>query len=320
MRKRLISAILMVMMLLSIVSCKGKTETENSSSMSSGVSTVSANDASSNSDDSQGTSITESLPDNPGAHISSEGSNSYTSSKQTSGTGTKSTVSSTSGSKSTVSGSTGTTSIDPASLLHYYFGGNADPNKAKLKVMGDRGFYPMYSIKINVNTTSGNYDFKTLKECKLTETGLWKPAETVTDKEGNVSAGQYFAIRKDGFIACDTSFTAALKWVCQVDGVYNLKISFSGGTSAGAPDKDETKEDGQFIPAADGVFASAYIKGVKVYSVDTYSQANHRAEMTETFKENVSMKKGDTIYFISDPKNNGGWDDPWWYLAVDQVK
>ncbi|MBO2518046.1 MAG: hypothetical protein CW338_12385, partial [Clostridiales bacterium] len=149
--------------------------------------------------------------------------------------------------------------------LIYIFGGSSDPNRAKLKKMGQQSWYPMYSTQVNAGE---NIDLSTFKECMLTETGLWKPAEEVTlksfapghEEEDVVYHGAWFSIRKDGFSAGDTGFSSAVKWVCEADGIYDINIAFSGGTSAGGPEEPYYQDDGSYIPAADGVYMSMFIQ------------------------------------------------------------
>ncbi|MBO2517875.1 MAG: hypothetical protein CW338_11515, partial [Clostridiales bacterium] len=144
--------------------------------------------------------------------------------------------------------------------LIYIFGGASDPNRAKLKKMGQQSWYPMYSTQINAGE---NIDLSTFKECMLTETGMWKPAEEAVIKsyepghedEDMVCTGPWFTIRKDGYQVGDNGFSSAVKWVCEVDGVYDVFINYSGGTSEGGP--DEPYYDlvgGYYVPATDGVY------------------------------------------------------------------
>lgn len=202
------------------------------------------------------------------------------------------------------------------------FGGESDPNRAKLKTMGQQGWYEMYSTKTNVNTATGSFDLNSLKECKLTIAGLWKPNESLTDKDGNALNGSWFAIRKDGFICGDTAFTAALKWVCPYDGTYKVSISYSGGSSDGYAAEDHYEGTGDkqfFVPAADGVYMSGYINNQKVFGLDTWACANHRADQTDKVFDNQKLKKGQTVILVADPKGNGGWDDPWWYASAERT-
>ncbi len=207
----------------------------------------------------------------------------------------------------------------------YIYGGNSDPNRAKLKTMGQQSWYLMYSTMINAGE---NMDLASFKECEQTETGLWKPAE------GSVIAsldpatpdltveyfGDWFAIRKDGFLAGDTGFSAALKWVCEYDGVYDVQVSYSGGSSSGYAAEGYYHEvSGDYIPASDGVYMSCWIAGEMMFCEDSWLGEGHRLPQTELAYNGVELKAGDEIYLVCDTKANGGWDDPWWYLNITRT-
>lgn len=208
--------------------------------------------------------------------------------------------------------------------LTYIFGGASDPNRAKLRKMGQQSWYPMYSTQTNAGE---NIDLSTFKECVLSETGLWKPAEEVTlksfvpgEEDQDVTyRGAWFSIRKDGFNAGDTGYSSAIKWVCEADGVYDINIAFSGGTAAGAPEEGYFQEDGVYIPAADGVYMSMYVQQERVFCVDSYAGVGHRIEQTEMDLKEVELKAGDCVWLVTDTKSNGGWDDPWWCLRITLV-
>lgn len=193
----------------------------------------------------------------------------------------------------------------------YIFGGSSNPNRAKLKNMGQQSWYPMYSTQTNAGA---DIDLATFKECQLTETGLWKPNETVTipsfesgSEEMVEYSGAWFSIRKDGFLAGDTCFSAALKWVCEYDGMYDVQVAHSGGTSAGANE------------AADGVFMSFFIKGEMMFIEDSFLGEGHRIPNTELVYNSVDLKAGDEIWLVADTKENGGWDDPWWCVNITRT-
>lgn len=208
----------------------------------------------------------------------------------------------------------------------YYFGGSSNPNRAKLKENGAKGWYMMYSLEFNKGE---EIDLTTFKECIMTETGAWRPAEDnempALDpaKEGQMQKcdAYWFNIRKDGYMMADNGFCAAIKWVCQEDGLYNLNITFAGGTSSGYCVEGNYDElDGHYNAPSDGVYMSAYVKGELIDCVDTWAAEGHRLpEKIVHELENVELKAGDEIYLISDPKVNSGWDDAWFYMAIEKV-
>ena len=227
------------------------------------------------------------------------------------------------GKATTKKAATGTTAAGTQQEVIAIFGGSSDPNQAKLKSMGQQGWYPMYSIKTNINVTgSASFDLNSLKKCQQTISGLWKPNETVTDKDGNKLTGSWFAIRKDGFCCGDTAFTAALKWVAPTDGTYKIQIRFSGGTSSGFAEKgyyQGTGDNKYWVPAADGVYMSAYINNKKVVGVDSWAGAGHRIDQTDKTFKDQKLKAGQSVIIVADTKGNGGWDDPWWFVYAERT-
>ncbi len=217
-------------------------------------------------------------------------------------------------------------------LPTYIFGGASNKNRAKLKTMGQQGWYLMYSTQVNAGET---IDLTTFKECVLTETGMWKPGETVQlpleapdaaeDAVASYS-GEWFLIRKDGLLAPDTGFSAALKWVCENEGVYDFVVGYSGGSSSGyAAEGHNDPNGGYWVPASDGVYMSAWIKRAeaqtpeKLMFVDTWTYEGHTLSHTDEAFDGVELKAGDEVWLVCDPKLNGGWDSPWWCVTLTRV-
>ena len=209
--------------------------------------------------------------------------------------------------------------------LIYIYGGSSNPNRAKLKTMGQQSWYMMYSTQTNMGE---EIDLTTFKECAQTETGMWKPAEASIipsldpakpDKMTSYT-GDWFNIRKDGFLAGDTGFSAALKWVCEVDGMYDVSVNFSGGSSDGFPTEgyyDPT--GGHWIPAADGCYMGMWIRDEMMFCEDTWYGEGHRLPRAELEFNYVDLKAGDCIWLVCDTKENGGWDDPWFHMTITRV-
>lgn len=208
--------------------------------------------------------------------------------------------------------------------LLYIYGGASNKNRAKLKTMGQQGWYMMYSTQINAGE---EIDLSTFKECVQTETGMWRPGESVDitgfdpeQPEKTITfRADWFNIRKDGFLTGDTGFSAAVKWVCEQDGVYDLLGCYSGGSSAGYAAKAYYEPNGSYIPACDGVFMSMFIKGERMFCADTWEGEGRRLPQTEINYPGVAFKAGDEIWLVTDTKENGGWDDPWFYLSITRV-
>ena len=215
----------------------------------------------------------------------------------------------------------------------YIYGGASNKNRAKLKTMGQQSWYMMYSTQIDAGET---IDLAAFKECVQTETGMWKPGETVelpstapdaAEGEMVAYAGDWFSIRKDGLLAPDTGFSAGLKWVCEYDGVYDLGIGYSGGSSAGYAEEGYTDPvGGHWVPASDGVYMSMWVKRADAEApellvfADTWAYEGRTIPQTDIAQNGVELKAGDEIWMVSDPKLNGGWDSPWWCVIITKVQ
>ena len=212
---------------------------------------------------------------------------------------------------------------DPAGLI-YIYGGSSDKNRAKLKTMGQQSWYMMYSTQINMGA---EIDLTTFKECVQTETGMWKPAESAIipsqdpAKEGEDQTfnADWFNIRKDGFLGGDTAFSAGLKWVCEVDGVYDIAANLSGGSSNGYLTEGAYNADGYYNPASDGCYMSLWIKDEVVFCEDTWAYEGHRMPRVEMEFNGVELKAGDCIWLVNDTKTNGGWDDAWFHVIITRT-
>lgn len=221
---------------------------------------------------------------------------------------------------------------ETADGLIYIYGGASNKNRAKLKNMGQQSWYMMYSTQINAGET---IDLAAFKECVQTETGMWQPGETVElpntapdAEEGSMvtCTGSWFNIRKDGLIAPDTGFSAALKWVCEKDATYDLQIGYSGGTSAGfAQEGYFDPIGGHWVPASDGVYMSMWIRRAEaeapemLFVTDTWLADAHSVPQTDIPMAGVELKAGDEIWLVCDPKLNGGWDSPWWCVSITEM-
>ena len=195
---------------------------------------------------------------------------------------------------------------EPADLL-YIYGGASNKSRAKLKTMGQQSWYMMYSTQTNAGEA---IDLSTFKECAQTETGMWKPDEVVEimgfdpaqpDKAIAFHA-DWFNIRKDGFLTGDTGFSAAVKWVCEQDGVYDVTGSYSGGSSAGYAEEAYHEANGSYIAVSDGVYMSMFIKGERMFCEDTWEGEGRRIPQTEIDYPGVALKAGDEIWLVTDTK------------------
>ena len=66
----------------------------------------------------------------------------------------------------------------------------------------------------------------------------------------------------------------------------------------------------------DGVYLTAFIKNEKVIEYDATSKKMDVATFT---RDEVVLKKGETITIVADPKKNSGWDLSNWNIIVEQL-
>ncbi len=213
-------------------------------------------------------------------------------------------------------------------LPTWIYGGPSNKNRARLKTMGQQSWYMMYSLEYS---KAEAIDLASFKECIQTETGLWRPAEentvpaTAPGHEGETvtCTGPWFSIRKDGLLAPDTGFSAALKWVAEQDGMYDLAVAYSGGTSAGYAEEGYTDPTGgHWVDASDGVYMSVWVrkqgaeKPEMLLIEDSWAAENHVLPQTDHAFNAIDLKAGDEIWLVCDPKANSGWDSPWWCVSI----
>lgn len=217
-------------------------------------------------------------------------------------------------------------------LPTWIYGGPSNKNRAKLKTMGQQSWYLMYSLEID---KAEKINLDSFKECIQNETGLWRPAEEALvpatapgHEEGEMATftGSWFSIRKDGLLAPDTGYSAALKWVAEQDGVYDLAAAYSGGTSAGYAEEGYIDPNGgHWVDASDGVYMSMWIRkqGAEapemLFIEDTWAAEYHVLPQTDRAFNGVELKAGDEIWLVCDSRLNGGWDSPWWCVSFVRV-
>lgn len=185
----------------------------------------------------------------------------------------------------------------------FIFGGKDSNDKTYLIDQGEKNFYYLCSPEVN---KKGKYDFSKFHELALTQAEEWKPSQADQEKYGN---GYWFTIKDDGSLFPCDDFCGVVQFKAPADGKYNIKIEYYGLVKWDAPDKPT-----DIIP--DGVYLSAFVKNDKVLEHDATEKEMDALTYT---KNEVTMKKGDTITVVADPKKNSGWDLSNWTIIVEQM-
>ena len=185
----------------------------------------------------------------------------------------------------------------------YIFGGKDKTGKTYLMEQGERNFYYMCSPEKN---TRGTYDFSMFSELELTGAEEWKPSSTDQAMYGN---GYWFTIKDDGSLFPCDGFSGVVQFRAPEDGKYNITINYYGLVKWDAPENPT-----DIIP--DGVYLTAFVKNEKVVEYDATEKKMGVLKFT---REEVELKKGETVTVVADPKNNSGWDLSNWNIIVDQL-
>ena len=189
---------------------------------------------------------------------------------------------------------------DYSAVNEFKYGGNA----SLASKQGDQGFYAMYA-----DDTANWEDFSAIewKECMLAPVGgmnIWVP------DMGDVKAdyGRWFSIRPDGFCTGGDNIAAAVKWVAPKDGKITLLYELSGG----AVDANAQANGG------DSVIYYVYNGDEELFKLDIdeslYATGVPEDKQKNTYE--LTVKKGDELYFDIDNKNNGGFDNPWFGALI----
>lgn len=185
----------------------------------------------------------------------------------------------------------------------FIFGGNDKNGKTYLLEQGERNFYYLCSPEKNKN---GVYDFSKFSELELTAAEEWKPSSADQAMYGN---GYWYTLKDDGSVFPCDGFSGVVQFRAPEDGKYNITINYYGLVKWDAPD-----EPTDIIP--DGVYLSAFIKDEKILE---YDATEKKMDVLKFTREEVELKKGETITVISDPKKNSGWDLSNWNIIVDKL-
>lgn len=189
---------------------------------------------------------------------------------------------------------------DYSAVNEFKYGGNASLTNKQ----GDQCFYTMYA-----DDTANWEDFSAIewKECMLAPVGgmnIWVP------DMGDVKAdyGRWFSIRPDGFCTGGDNIAAAVKWVAPKDGKITLLYELSGG----AVDANAQANGG------DSVIYYVYNGDEELFKLDIdeslYATGVPEDKQKNTYE--LTVKKGDELYFAIDNKNNGGFDNPWFGALI----
>ena len=203
-----------------------------------------------------------------------------------------------------VSSDTNSTEEPKVQILDtFIFGGKDKAGKTFLFDQGERNFYYMCTPETN---KKGTYDFELFRELALTPAEEWKPSPDDQAMYGN---GYWFTLKDDGSVFPCDGFSGVIQFKAPKDGKYNIKINYYGLMKWDAPDNPT-----DIVP--DGVYLTAFIKNEKVIEYDATSKKMDVATFT---RDEVVLKKGETITIVADPKKNSGWDLSNWNIIVEQL-
>ena len=155
-------------------------------------------------------------------------------------------------------------------------------------------FTGLYSPTVNAGTETV-FPVSTFLNCVgvlVGESYVWRPSTV-----GNA----YFNIRADGMMAPSDTYTAAVKWTAPDAGFYRVNAVFRGGSNS----------DGD----GDGVIMSI-VKNSEQLKVVNFSNTLTDNGAYQTLNSVYSFEKGESVFFITDPKTNGSYDNPWWTITV----
>ena len=122
-----------------------------------------------------------------------------------------------------------------------------------------------------------------------------------TDYNGNPTSVQSAVNLKNGY-------TAIIRWIAPADGYYHVRASWKCHDTAGT-----------FSSTQDGLTVSVYKDNLNLFSKDITGRLAGWDTVYPKWNNNgdtVKMKKGESLYFISDPKNDGAGDTPWIILNI----
>ena len=202
------------------------------------------------------------------------------------------------------------TSSKPEVGTVYYWG---DWTKNTFVKQGQQGFYAMFSTAVNKGENFPTDSASLLKRNPDTASPYWMvPLKNGGFDEGFlIGAGTDYngnPTNKQTAINLKNGYTGILRWVAPADGYYHVRASWRCHDSAGT-----------FSGTKDGLALSVYKDNEKVYYKDitgilkgwdtAYPKWNNNGDTVE-------MKKGQSLYFVSDPKNEGVGDTPWMLINI----
>lgn len=192
----------------------------------------------------------------------------------------------------------------------YYWG---DWTKNTFVKQGQQGFYAMFSTVVNKGDSFPLDSASLLKRNPDPASPYWMvPLKNGgfdsgfligagTDYNGNPTDRQTAINLKNGY-------TGILRWVAPADGYYHVRAAWRCHDTAGT-----------FSSTKDGLFLSVYKDNERVYSKDVvgilkgwdvaYPKWNNDGDT-------VHMKKGQSLYFVNDPKNDAANDTPWMLINI----
>ena len=189
-------------------------------------------------------------------------------------------------------------------------------NGPEKEIQGTNGWYFMYSEDVN---TGGNFEASKAKECIWTDTGscrmwydyneMWMPEPYAVQDYDCLASSCWWRMDGNGIMdpnVKEGAVSSVIAWEAPEDGTYSIHSDYSAGSMPfDWTGKDYDEGDGLTLmlctdtDTVDHAFCGVMPDtGKKV--VDHMPSGSLKGE--------VELRKGDKIYIVADPGENGGSD------------
>jgi len=229
--------------------------------------------------------------------------------------------------------------VDLSSVIPEGFKQVASFGSAAQEAQGTNGVYFQYSDEFNKGAVLDTTKFKDSVWSKDNswsawgwDTYTWQPpvseiSADYYDPDAWVHGFYYTCDPATGKVVPSAEKSAVIKYVAPEDGEYFFVASFKGGSSLPVgegwwwDDPEEYAKD----PEIDGVSYSIFKNADKLFSANAnLAEKNHEAAENfvfdstfgDAFKNAISMKKGDVIYFVTDGNAESAYDAAFWNVKV----
>lgn len=189
-------------------------------------------------------------------------------------------------------------------------------NGPEKEVQGTNGWYFMYSEDVN---TEGKFDASKAKECIWTDTGscrlwydykeMWMPEPYAAQGYDCLASSCWWRMDGNGIMDPNVkvgAVSSVIAWEAPEDGTYSIRSDYSAGSMLfDWTGKDYDEGDGLTLMLCTDTETVDYaFCGVMP---DTGRKVVERMP-SGSLKGEVELRKGEKIYIVADPGENGGSD------------